>query len=280
MALILEVLHKFDETFPLYSHVLPQTLVCNSKSDFCWNNICESCKDAQLFRVLYNLNGNDLDKHVEWYQWEKVPGPNRKEYLEKTLKKGSASVLYSAACAMLPSFLLHYFIKQQQVNAYEDHKMKVQNDSELAVLQIDFAENFSMLWQGEVQSAHWNKKQVTKFTSVTWQQDSCTSAVIISDDVTHSRDSVIIFIDKLLNSVIDESVKTLHIWSDVPSSQFKNIFTAASIPWLQQKHKLRICWNFFATSHGKGPVDGIGGVVKRMATQKVIQRKVNITNAA
>ena len=37
---------------------------------------------------------------------------------------------------------------------------------------------------------------------------------------------------------------------------------------------------FFATSHGKGPVDGIGGVVKRMATQKVIQRKVNITNTA
>ena len=105
MALILEALHKFDETFPLYSHVLPQTLVCNSKSDFCWNNICESCKDAQLFRVLYNLNGNDLDKHVEWYQWEKVPGPNGKEYLEKTLKKGSASVSYRPACAMLPSFL-------------------------------------------------------------------------------------------------------------------------------------------------------------------------------
>ena len=94
---------------------------------------------------------------MEWYQWEKVPAPNRKEYLEKTLKKGSASVLYSAACVMLPSFLLHYFIKQQ-VNTYEDHKMKVRNDSELAVLQIDFAENFSVLWQGEVQSAHWNKK--------------------------------------------------------------------------------------------------------------------------
>ena len=72
----------------------------------------------------------------------------------------------------------------------------------------------------------------------------------------------------------------LHIWSDGPSSQFKNSFIAASIPWLQEKHKLKICWNFFATSHGKGPVDGIGGVVKRMATQRVIQRKVNITNAA
>ena len=84
---------------------------------------------------------------MEWYQWEKVPGSNGKEYLEKIylsidfLTISSASVLYGTACAMLPSFLLHYFIKQQQVNAYEDHKMKVQNDSELGVLQIDFAEN-------------------------------------------------------------------------------------------------------------------------------------------
>ena len=211
MALILEALHKFDENFPAYAHELPQTLVCNSDNDFCWNNICGSCKDAQLYKDLYNLNNDDCDKNVQWYQWEKVPGPNGKEYLEKTLKKGSVSAMYDAACAMLPSFLLHYFIKQQQVNAYEDHKNQVQYDSELAVLQIDFAENFSTLWQDEVQSAHWNKKQITVFTSVTWQQDSCTSAVVISDDLTHSRDSVIIFIDKLLFSILDKNVKTLQM---------------------------------------------------------------------
>ena len=43
---------------------------------------------------------------------------------------------------------------------------------------------------------------------------------------------------------------------------------------------LKICWNFFATSNGKGPVDGIGGTIKKMAMQKVIQRKLYITNAA
>ena len=35
-----------------------------------------------------------------------------------------------------------------------------------AVLQVDFPENFSNLWQDKVQSPHWNKKQVTVFTSV------------------------------------------------------------------------------------------------------------------
>ena len=156
-------------------------------------------------------------------------------------------------------------------------KVKCKIDSELAVLQIDFAENFSTLWQDEVQSAHWNKKQITAFTSVTWQQDSCTTAVIISDELTHSRNSIIMI--KLLTSILDKNIKKLHIWSDGPSSQFKNRFIAASISWLQKRHTLKIYWNYFATSHGKGPVDGIGGTIKRMAAQKVIRREVNTTNA-
>ena len=149
MILILEALpHKLDEIFPVYSELIK--LWYAVISDFCWNNSCENCKDALLFKSLYCLNYLD-DKNVEWYQWEKVPGPNGKEYLEKVLKKGTALELYDAACTIWPSFLLHYFIKQKQANAYEDHKSQVQNDSELAVLQIDFAENFSTLWQDEVQ---------------------------------------------------------------------------------------------------------------------------------
>ena len=31
-------------------------------------------------------------------------------------------------------------------------------------------------------------------------------------------------------------------------------------------------WHFFATSHGKGPCDGIGGTVKRLATRASLQR--------
>ncbi len=34
-------------------------------------------------------------------------------------------------------------------------------------------------------------------------------------------------------------------------------------------------WHFFATSHGKGPSDGIGGTVKREATRASLQRPFN-----
>ena len=31
-------------------------------------------------------------------------------------------------------------------------------------------------------------------------------------------------------------------------------------------------WHFFATSHGKGPCDGLGGTIKRLATKASLQR--------
>ena len=43
---------------------------------------------------------------------------------------------------------------------------------------------------------------------------------------------------------------------------------------------MNIHWNFFATSHGKGPVDGIGGAVKRYVSTAVKQRKEIVVNRA
>ena len=36
-------------------------------------------------------------------------------------------------------------------------------------------------------------------------------------------------------------------------------------------------WHFSATSHGKGPCDGLGGTVKRLAAHASLQRPYNDT---
>ena len=43
-----------------------------------------------------------------------------------------------------------------------------------------------------------------------------------------------------------------------------------------------IVWNFFATSHGKSPCDGIGGTVKRLTTKASLQSPIDhqILNAS
>ena len=48
----------------------------------------------------------------------------------------------------------------------------------------------------------------------------------------------------------------------------------------EEKHASNIRWNFFATSHGKSAVDGVGGVLKWRAWNKVNPRQVVIRNAA
>lgn len=42
----------------------------------------------------------------------------------------------------------------------------------------------------------------------------------------------------------------------------------------------RISWHYFATSHGKGAVDGVGGTVKRTVWSAVSTRKVQSVTSA
>ena len=87
---------------------------------------------------------------------------------------------------------------------------------------MDFAKNFSTLWQDEVQLAHWHKKQVTVFTAALWYQDTCSSALIVSDDLNHSNESIFVFVHNLLSNLVEASVKMQQVWTDGPSNQFKN----------------------------------------------------------
>ena len=107
-------------------------------------------------------------------------------------------------------------------------------------------ENYSTFYQDEIQSAHWHKNQITVFTVAFWQNGECQPAVVISDDVSHSKDSVLVFLDTLLTSLLQSDTNILQVWSDGPSSQFKNRFVANCLPWFENKFKLKIHWNFFA----------------------------------
>jgi hypothetical protein len=77
------------------------------------------------------------------------------------------------------------------------------------------------------------------------------------------------------------AAKEVDIFSDGPASQMKNRFIYASLPNLRSHFKLRaLTWAFFPTSHGKGPVDAIGGTVKRLVWQALLSRRVcAVTNA-
>lgn len=41
---------------------------------------------------------------------------------------------------------------------------------------------------------------------------------------------------------------------------------------MRKNYGIKAEWHFFATSHGKGPCDGIGGTLKRLADEASLQR--------
>ena len=61
------------------------------------------------------------------------------------------------------------------------------------------------------------------------------------------------------------------MFSDGPSSQFKNKCIAHFLHTLNKI--VPIQWNYFATSHGKGVVDGIVGTLKRLVSNAVMTGK-------
>ena len=144
-------------------------------------------------------------------------------------------------------------------------------------MQFDFSQNMSCEWQDAPMSTHWHKTQITIFTCVCWFQGSKFCKVVVSDDRGHNKESIIVFLDTLLQ-FIPEHVKFVDFWSDGPSSQFKNRFAASMINYFQKEKSITIRWNYFASSHGKGPVDGVGAIIKRFVTQKIMTRKSIVTD--
>ena len=46
-----------------------------------------------------------------------------------------------------------------------------------------------------------------------------------------------------------------------------------TLAYFETKYQIKVYWNMFAQSHGKGPVDALGGTVKREVTKMSFQEK-------
>ena len=113
-----------------------------------------------------------------------------------------------------------------------------------------------------------------------WFRDQIISHVVVSDYLAHNKTSAVIFTGDIL-AKLSERVTEVKIWTDGPASQLKNRYVIAAMKELSRNcYDVKLVWNFFATSHGKGPVDGVGGTLKRIATDKVQSRQCIINGMA
>lgn len=260
-----------NDIIPSYSKdFLTKLALCESPTASCWYEKCADCKTMLKFK-LEEATSFNKDNEVSWYEW--------KDEDRKVLLKGNMSTLREHILKMTPAFKEHSYVKRNQAQSYNnDRSDSLSPGCIFALLQVDFAENYTCVSQDEIQSYHWVKPQVSLLTASLWFHQKQHACVIASDSLQHNKDTVVAYIDKLLQE-IPKDVKEVRIWSDGPASQFKNRFIANCLPILEKRYNLKISWNFFATSHGKGPVDGIGGAVKRQVRNSVMRREKIVNNA-
>lgn len=181
----------------------------------------------------------------------------------------------------LPLILEHDYIAKAQAELLVQTKKNIK-EGEFVVC-LDFAENFSFVIQDSVQANHWSNKQVTLHPYVIyWKENDKTmhhNFVIISECNKHDSVAVNLYNEKMIQYLRgihgEDNVKKLIFFSDGAASQYKNKSNFSNMTYLQKKTGISLHWNFFATSHGKGACDGIGGTVKRMAYRASLQRPVH-----
>lgn len=119
--------------------------------------------------------------------------------------------------------------------------------------------------------------QVTIFTIGVWHR-RFRSKAIVSDSLDHRKDAIVPYLFLILQRLPTTATRVV-IWSDNPSSQFKNKYIMRSVKVLSELLRKEISWSFFAAQHGKGVVDGIGACVKLFVRRKVINRQVVVNDA-
>lgn len=270
IRLILSALKSHSE-LPIEFKPFIDKIVCNSKSKDCMTQSCLICRNK-----IDLYTPENLEEPLKYLQWQKVDNKSQKVEILSTVHG-----VFDELKAQLKYFLIHTFVKRAQADTFNNLKSAV--DGSNILIQLDFSENASLLAQNEIQSAHWSHSQATVFTAYAWISESLReSCVIVSDDLEHTKTQIYCYINYLLNYLKQTypDIANVSVFSDGTSAQFKNRYMFSCLHMLEQNFKIKLTWNFFATSHGKGVVDGIGGTIKRSVWNYVKSTPHIIVNTA
>lgn len=99
------------------------------------------------------------------------------------------------------------------------------------------------------------------------------SMCVFSDSLNHDSTTVNSFLDLVISYVksIVPQVDVIKYFTDGSASKYKNYKNFANLLHHEEDFGMRAEWNFFATSHGKGPCDGMDGAIKRLAYRYSLQ---------
>lgn len=235
----------------------------NSK---CWRNECDACSDGK--KIEFSM---DLSTVCVWKEWEK----NSENKLRLVNHETSFGELKEKLIDSINVMMHHVNLKRIQANEFQKDKL----NENVRILQIDFAMSFGCEYQNEIQSALWSRTSVLLFTAASFYKGKCQTYLICSDSSSKDKDTVLVFLNvlfDLLNKENEDLPSAEIIWSDGPASEFKNRYMVKLTTMLSEKYKTPFFWKYFATSHGKGVIDGVGGNIKRLVREQMMSQNEKV----
>jgi hypothetical protein len=244
--------------------ILLSLMVCDVEKRECMLRECEKCPGREvIIRYLtqvFDVADMDPGDEVHYKQWLH---PDRTALINMTLP---VSDYIEKVTDVLDNLRHHHYIAKTQAAYLRTLKADIQQV--IAIILLDFAENYSFVVQDAVQGHHWNNSQATSHPFVSCYQTGdelkCVNYCVVSDCLQHSTTAVHAFISAMIDKlkIVLNALGKLIYFSDGAASQYKNYKNFINLCYHENDFGVPAEWNFFATSHGKSPCDGISGTVK------------------
>jgi len=242
-------------------------LLCSNPTNSCYLNECSSCKDKDLSdsqEVLLEMFYKEDIQEISFCQWEST---DRSTLVTKIL---AADEFVEFFFKELQRLKPHMFVAKKQSEYFQFIKNNLEEGH--VVIGGDFSENYSFIVQDSAQAFHWNKDAATIHPFIVYyksdRQVKSLSVAMISDELIHDTTAVYVFQTKLLDhlrNTLDFAITRVIYFSDGCVAQYKNYKNLTNLCHHHIDFGIHAEWHFFATSHGKGAYDGIGGTIKREA---------------
>jgi len=256
-------------------HNCVNRMLCTVQSTNCFLGLCNECPGVT--NIIEQLEKNFEDKLIETV--------NYKQWI--TSERTSLQTLISSVDEYLESLssglnklLLHSFLVNKQREFMNNKKIKLMKNECIVI--CDFSENYAFVIQNSVQGIHWNNDQATIHPfSIYYKDDKdelkIKSFVSMSECLRHDTVAVHLFQRQLIKFIKThlKYINKIIYFSDGASGQYKNKKNFINLTHHLEDFKMAAEWHFYPTSHGKGPCDGVGGTLKRLAAKASLQRVNN-----
>ncbi|CAF4975031.1 unnamed protein product [Rotaria sp. Silwood1] len=243
--------------------------VCVHPTEGCYNRMCDACCNMNV-SSLFITDREDIDEKADtsWSLWT-----TSNNHVELLHYHGSFRSLIDQLDSRWSSFLTHTYVTRQQREHIKTVKL-TSHPTTFAVVQMDFAENFSFVVQKQIQSAYWHQKQASLYTVVITVGTNHHNMVIISNRMVHDTAFVYCTQKLIVKFIKDEypTIQKINYISDGAPSQFKNNHNMMNLAVHLQDFNVKAAWTFTSSGHGRSPCDGLGAFVKSTARKYLLKQ--------